>query len=53
MELELWGITGIAAITVICYLIAELVKATPLDNKWLPAICGLSGAALGAAGLYM
>lgn len=53
MELELWGITGIAAITVICYLIAELVKATPLDNKWLPAICGLSGAALGAAGLYI
>lgn len=42
-----FGITGIAVITVICYLIAEFIKATALDNKWLPAICGALGGVLG------
>ena len=41
------GIISVAAITVICYLVAQGVKATKLDNKWLPAICGLWGGALG------
>lgn len=41
------GIVSVAAITVICYLVAQGVKATPLKNKWLPAICGLSGGILG------
>lgn len=35
-----FGITGVAAVTVLCYLAAQGVKATPLDNKWLPVICG-------------
>ena len=42
-----FGITGIAAITVICYLAAQLIKATPLDSKWLPVICGILGGGLG------
>lgn len=45
--MEILGITGIAAITIICYLAAEAVKVTPLDNKWLPIICGVLGGALG------
>lgn len=49
-----FGIAGVAAITVICYLIAQAVKATALDNKWLPVICGICGAVLGVLGmLYM
>lgn len=44
-----FGFAGVAAITVICYLIAQAVKATKLDNKWLPVICGISGAGLGIA----
>ena len=36
-----FGIAGVAAVTVICYLIAQGVKATALDNKWLPVICGM------------
>ena len=48
-----FGIASVAAITVICYLVAQLIKATPLDNKWLPGICGLMGAALGAACLAL
>ena len=48
-----FGIAGVAAITVICYLAAQGVKATPLDNKWLPVICGALGAVLGVVGLYV
>lgn len=46
-------IIAIPVITVICFLIAECIKATPLDNKWLPVICGVCGAALGVAALYV
>ena len=45
--MEIMGITGIAAITVICHLAAECIKATPLDNKWLPVIAGSLGGVLG------
>ena len=51
--MEIMGITSVAAITVICYVLALVIKATPLDNKWLPAICGLLGGALGAAAMYI
>ena len=48
------GIAGVAGITVICYLIALIIKATPLNNKWLPVICGICGAVLGVVGMrYM
>lgn len=49
--MEFLGIAGVAAITVICFLIAEAVKATPLDNKWLPVICGALGGVLGVVAL--
>lgn len=48
--MEFMGLTSVAAITVICYLLASALKATALPNKWLPAICGLLGGALGVAG---
>lgn len=47
-----FGIAGVAAITVICYLVAEGIKATNLDNKWLPTISGAVGAVFGVLG-YM
>lgn len=46
-------ILGVGAITVICYLIAEGVKVTKLDNKWIPVICGALGGILGVVGLYV
>lgn len=49
--MEYLGIAGVAAITVICFLVAEGVKATALDNKWLPVICGALGGILGVVGL--
>ena len=48
-----FGIAGVAAITVIAWLIGEIVKNTGLDNKWIPVICGLSGAVLGILGMDM
>ena len=43
-----FGIAGVAAITVIAYLIGSAVKATALDNKWIPIVCGAAGGILGA-----
>ena len=47
------GIASVAAITVICYLVAQAIKATPLENKWLPIICGAVGGGLGVVGFYV
>ena len=48
METE---IVYVAVITIISYLIAQGVKATSLENKWIPVICGISGAIMGFIGL--
>ena len=45
------GIVSVAAITVVSYLAAQAVKATKLDNKWLPVICGACGGVMGVLGL--
>ena len=46
-----FGIASVAAITVIAYLIGELIKATGLDNKWIPIICGAAGGVLGVVAM--
>ena len=51
MNLANLGITSVAAITVIVFLVCQAVKATKLDNKWLPVIAGAWGAALGIVGM--
>ena len=48
-----FGIASVAAITVICYLAVEAIKATSLDNKWMPVISGVLGAFLGVVGMYI
>ena len=48
-----FGFTAVAGITVICYLVATALKATTLDNKWLPVICGVLGGVLGLAAMYI
>ena len=42
-----FGIASVATITVICYLVGQAVKASGLDNKWIPIICGIVGGILG------
>lgn len=51
--MEFMGLTSVAAITVICFLAAQAIKATPLDNKWLPVICGVLGGILGVVSMYI
>ena len=51
MDISSLGITGVAVITVICFLVGQVVKATGLDNKWIPIICGAFGAVLGILGM--
>lgn len=48
-----FGIATVATITLLVYIIGLIVKGTKLDNKWIPAVCGLAGVALGIAALYM
>lgn len=51
MDINTIGVATVAAIIVICYLIGMIVKATPLDNKWIPIICGVSGGIIGVLAL--
>ena len=53
MDISIFGIAGVAAITVICYLIGQGVKASGLDNKWIPVIVGACGGVLGVAGVFL
>jgi len=46
----MFGIVGVAAISVICYAVGLSVKVSPLDNKYIPVIVGICGAILGAIG---
>lgn len=48
-----FGIANVAAITVICYLAGLIAKALPLDDRYIPIVCGVCGALLGVAGLYL
>lgn len=41
----------VAGIVVICFLIGMGVKASPLDDKWIPLIVGICGGCLGVVGM--
>ena len=53
MNIDTLGIVAIPVITVIVFLVAEAVKATPLDNKWIPVVCGFTGGILGVVAYYI
>ena len=48
-----FGIANVVANTVIVYIIGMGIRATELDNKWIPVICGVAGVLLGIAALYL
>lgn len=52
MEISAFGVGAVAAITALCYLAGAAVKATALDNKYIPVVCGAVGLALGLVCLY-
>lgn len=47
------GVASVIGITVICYLVGMIAKASAVDNKWIPVIVGVCGAILGVAGMYV
>ena len=53
MDISGFGIASVAVITVICYLIGTAVKATAIENKWIPIIVGVSGGVLGVVGMLI
>ena len=53
MDINTLGITGVAAITVICLLVGQAVKASAIDSKWIPIICGVCDLGLGIAAMYI
>lgn len=49
-----FGVASVAGIMVICYLVGMGCKASELvKNDIIPVVCGVSGAVLGVAGLYV
>ena len=50
--MEFMGMAAVTVISVICYLVGEAVKLSPLDNKWIPLVCGIAGAMLGVAAMH-
>lgn len=53
MNLTDLGIVSVGTLTVIVFLICTAIKATTLDNKWLPVVAGVSGAVLGVVAMYI
>lgn len=53
MDISSLGIASVTAITVICYLVGLIIKATSWDNKYIPVACGLAGAVLGGLALLL
>lgn len=53
MDFASLGIASVAAITVVCYLIGMAVKASGLNDKWIPVIVGVSGLVLGIVGMFI
>lgn len=47
------GFATVGAIVVICYFVAYCVKTLGKIDKWIPAICGLSGLLLGILAFYI
>ena len=48
-----FAMASVAAITVIAYVMGLLVKASRLNDKWIPILCGVTGGILGVVSLYV
>lgn len=46
-------IVPVAAIAVLAYVVGIGARALPIENKWIPVICGCVGIVLGIIGLYV
>ena len=48
-----FGIASVASITILAYLVGEIIKQTPLKRKWIPTICGVFGLILGLVAFFI
>lgn len=48
-----FGIASVGAITVIAYMVGQIVKASALNDKWIPIVCGVVGAILGVPAMLI
>ena len=51
--METFGIASVAVITVITYLVGLVGKASRMNDKWIPILCGVCGGLLGAVSYYL
>lgn len=51
--MENFDIVAMPTIVAVCYLVGLVVKATALDNKWIPIIVGVTGGILGLLGFFV
>lgn len=53
-DISLFGIAGLPTIMIICLLAGIVVKnIQTINDKWIPAICGVLGGVLGAVGMHI
>lgn len=50
---NIFGVATIPSIVIICYLLAQGVKTTSVDNKYIPIVCGVFGGILGVVAMYV
>ena len=46
-------VATVVSIVIICYLIGVGIKLSPLDDKWIPVICGIAGGVIGIIALII
>ena len=51
--MEIFGFSTVLAITVIAWLVGEIVKGLSVDSKWIPVICGVVGGLLGIPAMML
>ena len=51
MSISDWGIVSVPVIAVICFLVGEAVKLSPINKGWIPVICGVFGGILGVVAM--
>ena len=47
------GIATVAAVTALVYIVGMAVKASAVNDKWIPVICGIVGIVLGVVAMYL
>lgn len=48
-----FGVATVAAITAVVYIIGLGIKVSPVDNKWIPVMCGAIGMILGELAVWL